>query len=113
MMWGWGKTEKNGSIGARLGVPEPESAQTLALYQFASCPYCQRVMQAARRLSIDLDLRDTLRDPEARSWLRAATGGTQVPCLAINGEPLLESADIIDWLEAYAKVRGGGAANRS
>ncbi len=88
------------------GVPSPDRPRELALYQFPSCPFCQRVLRAIDRLGLDVPLRDTLADPEARRELVAATGGTQVPCLFVDGVPLLESLDIVAWLEAYAE---GGA----
>jgi glutaredoxin len=47
-------------------------------------------------------MRDTRLQPEHRQALIARTGRTQVPCLFIDGEPMFESEDIVEWLEAYA-----------
>jgi glutathione S-transferase len=52
-------------------------------------------------LGLAVEQRDTRQDPGARETLRALNGHTQVPCLVIDGRPLLESADIIDWLDAH------------
>ena len=34
-----------------------------------------------------------------RTDLQNRTGSTQVPCLFINGKPMFESLDIIDWMQ--------------
>lgn len=89
-------------LGARLGVPEPDQPRELVLYKFDACPYCARVMRVVEQLDIALAMEDTRQDPSARRALMTQTGRTTVPCLFIDGQPLFESADIIDWLEAYA-----------
>lgn len=89
-------------------VPSPGLPRALVLYKYDACPYCFRVMRGLARLGLSVPMRDTRQDPSARAELVAATGGTQVPCLFIDGQPLLESADILAWLEAYATA--GGAA---
>ncbi|MEL6344972.1 MAG: glutathione S-transferase N-terminal domain-containing protein [Myxococcota bacterium] len=77
-----------------------KGAHTLALYKYDSCPYCRRVLRAIDQLGVadQIEFRDTLMEPKWRQDLRDKTGRTQVPCLFIDGEPLFESADIIDWL---------------
>jgi glutathione S-transferase len=40
-------------------------------------------------------------DAKAAETLRQLTGKTQVPCLVIDGQPLLESDDIVQWLEDH------------
>lgn len=71
------------------------------MYKYDACPFCVRVMRHADELGLDLEMRDTRQDDGARDALRQLTGGTQVPCLVIDGVPLLESADINRWLTAY------------
>lgn len=83
-------------------IPGPDARRALVLYKYDSCPFCYRVARAIRELGLDVPTRDTLVEPGAREELIAATGRTQVPCLFIDGVPLLESADIIDWLREYA-----------
>lgn len=83
-------------------VPSPDQDRTLVLFKYDGCGFCYRVKTAIDRLGLEVPTRDTMREPGAREALRALTGRTQVPCLVIDGEPLLESADIIAWLEAYA-----------
>jgi len=83
-------------------VPAPDADRELILFKYDMCPFCQRVMRHARKLGIELPMKDTLHDPEARKELIGHTGRTQVPMLLIDGVPLLESADINAWLDAYA-----------
>lgn len=72
----------------------------LVLYKFDTCPYCIHVMRTIQALGLAdaVTYRDTRRDPSARAELRELTGGSQVPCLLVDGEPMLESADIVRWL---------------
>ena len=80
------------------------------LYKFDACPFCVRVMRHAEELGLDLDTKDTRAEDGVRDELREKTGGTQVPCLFIDGQPLLESADINRWLSAYSARPGGPRA---
>lgn len=89
-------------------TPSPDVARELVLYKFDSCFYCRRVFKALDAMGdIGVELRDVRRDPEARRELLEKTGGGQVPCLFIDGAPLLESLDIIEWLESYAAAGAG------
>lgn len=83
--------------------PDRRPNHTLVLYKFDSCPYCRRVQRVLDQLDLEVELRDTRENPEHRRALRQQTGRTQVPCLFIDGEPMFESADIVDWLQAYAQ----------
>ena len=65
-------------------------------------PYCVRVFRVIDELSIEVTYKDTRTEPGVRTELAQRNGTTQVPCLFIDGVPLLESADIEDWLRAYA-----------
>jgi glutathione S-transferase len=83
----------------------------LALYHFESCPYCERVRGALRRLDLEIELRDVQTEPGWRQELVAATGRSMVPCLRIEqtgGGPrwMHESADIIRYLETEVAARG-------
>jgi glutathione S-transferase len=72
------------------------------LYQYESCPFCRRVLQFLAETRIRVEMRDILRDPEARRELVEGGGRATVPCLRIerDGEVhwLYESRDIIDYL---------------
>ncbi len=95
---------RSGPSGPPAHAPAPTPPRELALYKFDSCPYCIRVQRHVAKLGIDVPTRDIHRDPDARRELREYTGGGQVPCLFIDGTPLLESADINAWLTAYAEA---------
>lgn len=84
-------------------VPAPDQDRELVLYKYDACGYCQRVLRVSRDLEMSIEMRDTLLNPAHRAELAERTGRTQVPCLFIDGEPLFESADIVAWLQAYAK----------
>jgi glutaredoxin len=71
----------------------------LELYKFDSCPYCQYVFRAVRRLGVPLRYRDIVREDAAARALVEVGGIDQVPCLFIDGKPLYESADIVAFLE--------------
>jgi glutaredoxin len=71
----------------------------LVLYHFSSCPYCVMVHNFISEHNLTIPAKDTLKDPSARDELISIGGKGQVPCLVIDGNPLYESLDIIDWLK--------------
>lgn len=78
--------------------------EMLSLYYFEGCPFCSRVLTAASRLGVDLELRDILSDPGLRRELLRATGRQTVPVLRIEDSSggvrwMPESADIVTYLE--------------
>tara|TARA_Y100000589_G_C26814611_1_gene491326 strand:- start:344 stop:586 length:243 start_codon:yes stop_codon:yes gene_type:complete len=74
------------------------------LYQFPECPFCQLVLKELDKLKLEIPTKNTRLDPEAREELISLTGRTQVPCLVIDGKPLLESNDIVNYLrQEYAQ----------
>ncbi|MCW8829406.1 MAG: glutaredoxin [Gammaproteobacteria bacterium] len=80
-----------------------EQSKDLTLYQFATCPFCIKVRREMKRLSLNIELRDAQRDPEARAELEQGGGEIKVPCLRITNEHgshswLYESDDIIAYL---------------
>jgi len=77
----------------------------LELYKFDSCPFCHRVFRAIERLGLSIPMRDTLRDPGARSELIRLGGKSQVPALRVDGTVIYESRDIIRFLEK--NIRSG------
>ncbi len=71
------------------------------LYYYPSCPFCQRVLRFmdARGIADKIVLKNIHADDEADATLVRVGGKHQVPCLFVDGEPMYESADIIDYLE--------------
>ena len=56
----------------------------LALYQFKTCPFCIKVRQEMRRLSLDIAKVDAQHPGPARTELGQSGGQTKVPCLKIT-----------------------------
>ncbi len=80
-----------------------QQCQSLALYQFSTCPFCIKVRQEMRRLSLPIEKRDAQHHTANRDALLQATGATQVPCLRIteaDGQTrwLKDSAAIVAYL---------------
>lgn len=77
----------------------------LELFKFDSCPYCQCVLRELERSGrTDVELLDTLENPENQARLVREGGLDQVPCLFVDGKPLYESLDIIDWLKRHPQL---------
>lgn len=74
----------------------------LELFMKPTCPYCIKVMNFMRENNITIPLRDIVADESAAETLIAIGGKRQVPCLFIDGKPLYESGDIIEWLRDNA-----------
>ncbi|MFY8178436.1 MAG: glutaredoxin family protein [Limnohabitans sp.] len=85
-----------------------QQCQSLALYQFNTCPFCIKVRQEMRRLSLPIDKRDAQHNPAHRDELMQGSGASQVPCLKItdsNGQTRwLQDSNAI---EAYLRERFG------
>lgn len=72
----------------------------LELYMKPTCPYCIKVMNFMEENGVTVPLRNIEADEGAAKTLVAVGGKRQVPCLFIDGQPLYESGDIIEWLRA-------------
>ncbi|MFI5389898.1 MAG: glutaredoxin family protein [Bacteriovoracales bacterium] len=70
----------------------------LDLYYFDSCPFCQIVLKVIKELNLLVDLKNIHEDERNLLKLYKDTGRRTVPCLYIDGVPLFESLDIIEWL---------------
>ena len=71
----------------------------LTLYLTNWCPFCVKVKRYLASRGIEVEEKDTSADMNARQELFDLTRKSQVPCLVIDGKPLLESDDIIQWFE--------------
>lgn len=77
----------------------------LELYMFETCPFCRRVLKYLDESGrTDVELRDIHKNEADRKTLIEVGGMEQVPCLFIDGQPLYESLDIIDWLKAHPQA---------
>ena len=61
-----------------------QQCQSLALYQFSTCPFCIKVRQEMRRLSLPIEKRDAQHHAANRNELQQGSGATKVPCLKIT-----------------------------
>jgi glutathione S-transferase len=73
------------------------------LYQFASCPYCQKVMRTLDSLGLkvgkDYQLIEASRGTAGRETVINLGGMSQVPFLVDGSTKMYESDDIIDYLK--------------
>ena len=72
----------------------------IQLYHRWHCPYSKRVRDFVDQnaLGEKVEYLELGEAEGAEDKLADLTGGSQVPCLVVDGEPILESADIVDWL---------------
>jgi glutaredoxin len=66
--------------------------RSLVLYQFSTCPFCIKVRQEMRRLSLNIERRDAQHDTKNRAEL-AQSGSTKVPCLKMT-----DASGQVQWL---------------
>ena len=81
-----------------------KQCESLALYQYKTCPFCMKVRQEMARLSLRIEKRDAQYDATNRSALIAAVGKPKVPCLQITHDSgqvewLLDSKAIMAYLQ--------------
>ncbi|SES19748.1 Glutaredoxin [Vreelandella subterranea] len=80
-----------------------EACNSLALYQFRTCPFCIKVRKEMARLGLTIEKRDAQLDPDHKKALQEGGGRVKVPCLKIahddgREEWLYESDEINRWL---------------
>lgn len=75
-------------------------AKDMFLYVKPGCPFCMKVDRFLEEAGIEIEHRSTLEGTN-REDLIALGGKSQVPCLVIDGTPLYESDDIIDYLRTH------------
>lgn len=81
-------------------------ASIIHVYMFENCPYCRRVMNNIAGIGrTDVEIHDIHKNEEDYDRLVRDGGMDQVPCLFIDGKPLYESLDIIDWLNAHPQEK--------
>ena len=98
-------TRPKGVVRSAVDQTKVDAAcQKLALYQFATCPFCIKVRKEMARLSLTIELRNTQQIAEHRQTLLAQGGSPKVPCLRISNDDgsvrwLYESKDIVGYLQ--------------
>lgn len=76
-----------------------EEKHILVLYHMTDCPYCEKVLDYLKEIGKEISLKNVDEDPKAKEELVHLGGKASVPCLFIDGKPLYDSSDIIDWLK--------------
>ena len=75
--------------------------QSLALYQYKTCPFCMKVRQEMDRLSLPVKRIDAQPPGASRDELTREGGQTKVPCLKIT-----DAAGKSQWLYESDKIIG-------
>jgi glutaredoxin len=73
--------------------------QSLALYQYKTCPFCMKVRQEISRLSLNINRIDAQPPGADRDELTREGGQTKVPCLKIS-----DDAGASQWLYDSEKI---------
>jgi len=103
LLWEW-LTRPKGIVRPSAAQEEADrQCRDLVLYEFKTCPFCIKVRQEIRRLSLAIERRDAQPEGPVRAELVAGGGRAMVPCLRIaeGGDDvrwLYESGAIIDYL---------------
>ncbi len=74
----------------------------LELFYKDSCPFCQKVIRFIDKheLKDKIEFLDIVKDADAKKRLVDEGGMNQVPCLFVDGKPMYESSDIIEFLKS-------------
>lgn len=80
-----------------------KQCRSLVLYQYKTCPFCIKVRQEMRRLSLNVQQLDAQQPGKNRDDLVSGGGQAKVPCLKITDSAgkthwLYESGEIINYL---------------
>jgi glutaredoxin len=61
-----------------------KECESLVLYQYRTCPFCMKVRQEMRRLTLPIQHADAQPEGHTREALRQGGGLVKVPCLRIT-----------------------------
>ena len=80
-----------------------QQCRNIVLYQYKTCPFCIKVRQEIRRLSLSIERLDAQKDGRNRDDLVRGGGQAKVPCLKItdqagNSKWMYESGEIVEYL---------------
>ncbi len=75
------------------------------------CPYSARERDFIdeQGLKDQIDYTEINEVEGAKDKLAELTGKSQVPCLVVDGKPMLESGDIVQWLQQNLAGQQGAA----
>ncbi len=73
--------------------------KNLKLFYMERCPFCNKVKKYIEDNDINIEMVDIYVNSKNEEELIRLGGKDQVPMLLIDGEPLYESDDIIEWFK--------------
>ena len=84
---------------------------TIQLYHRWGCPYSARVRDFIdeHQLGGRIEYVELGEVEGAETKLTELTGRSQVPCLVVDGKPMLESSEITQWLQTNLVNSQSGA----
>ena len=111
LLWEWLTRPKGVVRAPALQSAVDRKCQSLVLYQYKTCPFCIKVRQEIRRLSLNIERRDAQADGANRDELVRGGGKAKVPCLKItdsagNSQWLYESGAIMAYLRDSVVAAG-------
>ncbi len=71
----------------------------LALYQFATCPFCIKVRKEMHHLALPIERRDAQHNATNRAELLQGSGLTKVPCLKI-----VDKSGSLQWMNGSKEI---------
>ncbi len=74
---------------------------SIALYYSPRCPYSKKVLDYLNQAHLSIPLKNVTIDPQAKEELKSVGGFLTVPCLIVDGNPIYEVSNIIDWLSTH------------
>lgn len=105
LLWEWLSRPKGVQRELAEQQQVDQQCRDMVLYQYKTCPFCVKVRQEMRRLSLKIEQLDAQHDAKNREELEQGGGQTMVPCLRItdqagNSQWMYESGEIIDYLRS-------------
>ena len=72
----------------------------IVLYQFESCPYCQKVEKKLEKLELEYRVEEVPRARSERNVIKELSGQIKVPVLEdSDGTVVYDSSEIVSYLE--------------
>ena len=76
----------------------------LVLYCKTDCPFSNKVLKFIKQINKKLTVKNIDIDHKALDELAHLGGKVQTPCLFIDGKPLYDSENIIDWIKSKKDI---------
>lgn len=73
----------------------------LMLYYSPYCPHSRQVLQYLDKIHKSVPMKNVYEDKAYKEELRKKGGLMQVPCLLIDGKPMYNADDIVQWMSQH------------